>query len=169
MKVLVVLMLSAALVGVGVWVAGMLLPATRVGIAKTTINAPSVLVLETILDVQRQPGWRSRVKSVERQSHHEWAETTTDGEQIRFQLMESDHDTLALTFKSTRGYFGRWTAQIESLPTKSTRIAVREEVTTVSPITRIVSHVLFKPDAFAEQYLRDLEGEVLRRQKNETK
>jgi hypothetical protein len=142
---------------------GYMLPATREGTATRTFDAPSDLVRRTILDIDSQPSWRARVVAIDRSSDDGWTEVAADGERVAFRLLDDVDTKITLEFASSRGYTGRWDADIAANPTGGTTLNVREQATTPSPIGRILSRLFFDPEAFAATYLDELAAEVGRR------
>lgn len=148
---------------VAVVLAGYMLVATREGTATRTFDAPLELVRRTILDIDSQSAWRARVLAIERDPSDGWTEITADGERITFRPLEDTDTRIVLEFASNRGYTGRWDANISAVPTGGTMLHVREQATTPSPVARILSRLFFDPEAFAANYLDELDAEIVRR------
>lgn len=165
MKTLILIAVIALGLAASIVVAGFLLPQTRSGTSSRTIDAAPDLVRATILDVESQPSWRPRIKTVVREPGGGWTEVTADGERIGFRLLEDSDRRITLQFESNRGYTGRWAADLAPAGAGGTRLTVVEEATTPSPIGRILSRLFFDPKAFATAYLDALSAEVARRRK----
>lgn len=163
MKLFGIIAASLLLAFVALLLTGYLLPVTREGTATRTFDAPSDLVRRTILDIDSQPAWRARVVAIDRSSGDGWTEVTADGERVAFRLVDDVDTKITLEFASNRGYTGRWDADIAANPSGGTRLNVREQATTPSPVGRILSRLFFDPEAFAATYLDDLAAEVARR------
>lgn len=164
MRNFVIIALALLLVSVALVLSGYLLPETREGTAKRTLDASPAQVRGTILDIDSQPAWRAQVVAVERDGNGRWTENTAGGERIAFRLLsQADTGIVSLEFTSNRGYSGRWDATIQSAPSGGTTLNVREQVTTSSPLGRILSRLFFDPEAFAAQYLDELAIELARR------
>lgn len=163
MKLAAVIAALFLLAFVALLLTGYMLPATREGTATRTFDAPSDLVRRTILDIDSQPAWRARVMAIDRSSGDGWTEVTADGERVAFRLVDDVDTKITLEFASNRGYTGRWDADIATDPSGGTRLNVREQATTPSPIGRILSRLFFDPEAFAATYLDELAAEVARR------
>lgn len=163
MKLAAIIALFFLLALVALVLTGFVLPATREGAATRTFDAPPELVRGTILDIDSQPAWRANVLAIERDSNDGWTEIAADGERVAFRLLEDTDERIVLEFDSSRGYTGRWDANIAVLPTGGTTLNVREQATTPSPIGRILSRMFFDPGAFAATYLDELAGEIVRR------
>ena len=166
MKLAIAIIAVFLLVAACILLIGHLLHPTRSGSTSRTILAPSQVVRDTILDAESQSEWRKSVKSVERTSEKTWIESTSDGDRIEFQILESTDTEISLGFKSKRGFTGRWDAQISKLDEGGTRLFIREQSATPNPIIRIVSRLFFNPTAFAEKYLEELAIEVENRMQN---
>jgi hypothetical protein len=137
---------------------GWLLPAQRVGRAETLIAAPPSRILQEISAVQDQPLWRDIVKSVRRTAEG-WQEVTKRGEIITFGIADQTDTLIRLRFRSDAGYSGEWVAELT--PTgQATKIAVTEKSHVPSPLGRILSRLLFAPDAFATTYLAALKTRI---------
>jgi hypothetical protein len=162
-KLTIGIVIVFALLGLGFVLVGYTLPATREGAASRIVAADLELVRRTILDIESQPTWRSRVTAVVRASDDAWTETTVDGESISFRRLSSDDGSIRLEFESTRGYRGEWWGRISSTTDGGTILHVTERATTPSPTGRILSRLFFDPKAFAVTYLDELEREVARR------
>lgn len=163
MKLAVIIAASVLLALVLLLLIGYMLPATREGTANRTFDAPSDLVRRTILDINSQPAWRARVVAIDGSSDEGWTEVTADGERVAFRLLDDVDTKITLEFASSRGYTGRWDADIAANPSGGTTLNVREQATTPSPIGRILSRLFFDPEAFAATYLDELAAEVARR------
>jgi hypothetical protein len=150
---LAVLLSLAALTFLVGWV----LPATRQGSAEAVIAAPPDRILAVISDVEAQPEWRA-VRTVTRTAEG-WEEVTLRGERIAFVAEELNERRIRLRFASDAGYFGEWEAMLEPAE-GGTRIKVVERATVKSPIGRIVSRLMFDPDAFSTMYLAALKTRV---------
>lgn len=137
---------------------GWLLPSQRTGRAETLIAAPPARILQEIVVVEDQPQWRDTVKSV-RLTPEGWEEVTTKGETIAFQIVEQSDTLIRLRFRSGAGCSGDWRAELTAVG-RDTRITVTETSHTPSPIGRILSRLLFAPDAFATTYLAALKSRI---------
>jgi hypothetical protein len=145
---------AAALIALP-FVAGALLPATRSASAEALLDAPPERVRALILDIERQPAWRTGIARVERRAEG-WTETTARGETIRFAPEPAAEGEIRLRFASDRGYSGRWTGQLAPAPGGRTRLSVTEEATVPAPLTRLLARLFFDPEAYARQYLAEL-------------
>ncbi|WP_019955683.1 hypothetical protein [Yoonia vestfoldensis] len=163
MKTLVILTLCLIALGATAIAVGAFLPATRDGTAMRSFDAAPDLVRSVIRDIDSQPAWRAKVAAIAPGPDGRWTEVTTDGERITFQIVEDSATTIALSFESTRGYIGRWAADLTAAGTDRTLLTVTEQATTPSPIGRILSRLFFDPVAFAATYLDELGAEVARR------
>ncbi|MFN7535842.1 MAG: SRPBCC family protein [Brevundimonas sp.] len=149
---ILMLALSGALAGV-LLVIGMSLPATREGRADIVIQASPEEILAVVRDFQAQPEWRN--VEVVRLGDDQWLEVTPQGERITFTLVTMTNAEVELRFSSTAGYSGTWRAELAPTP-GGARVSVTERATVPSPLGRIVSRVMFDPDAFAAEYLVSL-------------
>jgi hypothetical protein len=152
------LILAASL---AVVMAGFVLPSTRQGTSERLFPAPPALIVETLLDVESQPTWRSGIVSVERTAEG-WTEKTDQGETISFRLTRQGPDLVEMAFESSRGYHGSWQGVLVEQD-GGTLLRVTETAVTPSPIGRILSRLFFDPEAYARAYLDALEAEVARR------
>jgi uncharacterized protein YndB with AHSA1/START domain len=163
MKPIILTVVITLLIIAGVLLVGALLPETRSATVSRTIDADPERVRATILDVERQPSWRAHIRSVTRGPDGGWTERTRDGEQIAFRLVEDANGRIAMSFESTRGYTGRWAAELAPTAAGGTRLTVVEQASTPSPIGRILARMFFDPEAFANAYLDALAAEAVRR------
>lgn len=154
MKTLAFSAVAVAVLAIVVFAAGFLMPQARTGRAERFIAAPRASVVETILDVERQPDWRSNVRSVEIDGD-EWVETTASGERIRFAWTERGPERLALRFSSDRGYTGSWRATLSDA-LGGTRLTIEERAEIPSPMGRVFARLFFDPAAFSRRYLDGL-------------
>jgi hypothetical protein len=153
MRTLIV-MLTVLGVLAGVTLAiGMALPVTREGRADILIKAPPADILALILDIETQHEWRN--VRVVRLGDDQWVEMTPQGERITFTLDTVTATEAELRFRSTAGYSGTWRARLAPAP-GGARVSVVERATVPSPLGRIISRLMFDPDAFAEDYLAAL-------------
>jgi hypothetical protein len=134
------------------------LPETRRGQAETFIAAAPHRVIATIKDVAAQPQWRKSVATITLTADG-WRETTRGGEIIAFQWTRLDPDHLELAFTSAAGYAGTGSARLRN-EAGSTHVLVVEEARLPNPITRLLAHLFFDPEAFARNYLTDLKLRV---------
>ena len=151
-------LLLLALAVLTILLIGGILPSQRTGRAETLIAAPPARILQEIAAVQDQPQWRDTVRSV-RLIPEGWEEVTTRAEVITFQIVQQSATLIRLRFRSDAGYTGEWRAELTEVGPK-TRIAVTETSLTPSPIGRILSRLLFAPDAFATKYLAALKSRI---------
>jgi hypothetical protein len=142
---------------------GAALPATRQGAVTRSLDAEPGLVRRTMLDAASQPTWRATVAAVEHPTAEGWTELTHDGERVSFRVLQNTGEALHLTFESSRGYVGRFTATFVRTASGGTTLTVQEEATTPSPFGRIASRLFFDPEAFAAAYLDELAREVEKR------
>jgi len=149
---IIMLAVSGVLAGV-ILAIGMTLPATREGRADILIKAPPADILALILDIEAQQEWRN--VRVVRLRDNQWVEVTPQGERITFTLDTVTATDAELRFRSTAGYSGTWRARLSPTP-GGTRVSVIERATVPSPLGRIISRLMFDPDAFAEEYLAAL-------------
>jgi hypothetical protein len=157
MRSLLLILAALTLLVAVVVLIGWLLSATREGRAETVIAAPPDRILAVIADVEAQPDWRE-VGTVTRTAEG-WEEVTSRGERIAFVAEEMTEARIRLRFSSDAGYTGEWQADLEPVAS-GTRIAVDEQATVPSPFGRILSRVMFDPDAFATIYLAALKARV---------
>jgi hypothetical protein len=161
-KVIIALGLLFAVVALATFLVGASLPATRRGAVTRTLEAEPELIRSTMLDAANQHRWRAAVASVEQPTNAGWTEVTRNGEHVVFRVVQNTDAALNLTFESSRGYVGRFAADM--VPTASgATLTVREEATTSSPIGHIGSRLFFDPEAFAAAWLDELAREVARR------
>lgn len=163
MKLAAVIALFVLLTLVGLALTGCMLPATRERSDTRIFDAPPELARRTILDIDSQPSWRARVVAIDRRSDECRTEVIADGERVAFRLLDDVDTKITLEFSSSRGYTGRWDADIAGNPSGGTTLHVTEQATTPSPIGRILSWLFFDPEAFAATNLDELAVEVARR------
>lgn len=158
MKLLVILILFVTGLVAILLVVGLLLPPTREGQAQIAIAASPEHVMGVITDVARQPNWRDGIASVQ-VGDHGWVETTTGGEVITFAWSVREPLKLSLTFHSDAGYRGTWQADL--VPEEGgTRVTVAEQATIDNVVKRLVSRLVFDPEAFAKRYLEALKAKA---------
>jgi hypothetical protein len=152
-----VLFVFAAILSVGT-----LLPAARQGSAERVIRAAPDRVHAAVLDVTRQPEWRPGIQSVVL-TEDGWVETTTRGERVTFAIVENTPTRMALRFESSHGYHGTWggvlTPVVDAGQTV-TRLQVTEMAVTPNPLGRVLSRLLFDPEAYSRAYLDALQARV---------
>jgi hypothetical protein len=165
MKLAIAIVILSA---IALFAAGYLLPTIRQGTSSRTVDASPELVRSTILDIDGQSAWRANVSAIENAGDGTWTEVTRDGERIEFRILSKSATAISLGFASTRGYTGRWDADIATSPSGGTELTVREQSTVRSPIGRILSRLFFDPEAFARTYLDELDAEIaLRKNRND--
>lgn len=162
MRLLVWGVLGVLLVFAAILLVGYLLPATRQGSAERVIRAEPERVHAVVLDVARQPEWRPGIQSVVL-TDGGWAETTERGERVTFAIVENTPTRIVLRFESSQGYHGTWDGVLTPVVEEGqtlTRLHVTEMAITPQPLGRILSRLLFDPEAFSRAYLDALQARV---------
>lgn len=147
-----------------VLVAGLVMPATRIGKVDRVVAATPAQLASVILDKHSQPAWRTDLAKVEMKTANTWTETTQRGEVITFELTRREANLIHMRFESSYGYHGQWEGRLVPTPNGGTHIFMTEQATTPSPIGRILARLFFNPQAFANAYLDALVQETKRRQ-----
>lgn len=147
----------AAVLAVGLYAWGALLPQVHTAVAGVVILAPPEQVFERIADVPSHPKWRKGVKAVEVLGDGRWVEKGPHG-RIPYQLVESVAPTRLVTRIDTTKlpFEGTWTFTVR--PTSDgTEVDIREDGRVKSPMFRAMGRMFFPQDKTMKIYLADLE------------
>jgi hypothetical protein len=147
---------------VAVVLIGWTLPAERRGGAERVIRADPEVVRAVILDVGRQPEWRTGIRAVTL-TEAGWTETTERGEVVSFAIVEEGPEVIRLRFESSRGYHGTWEGRMVAEDDGGqgvTRLTLTESAVTPSPVGRILARLFFDPAAYSRAYLDQLQARV---------
>ncbi|MCO4091832.1 MAG: SRPBCC family protein [Sphingorhabdus sp.] len=156
-KVLLALLVTAALAAGGLYGWGLSLPGTTRAQRDAVFPVPPAEVHARISDINAQADWRSDIGKVEVSADSSrWTEFAHDGSTISFRRLDSRPGELfAIGYISSRGFEGTWRVTLAPAAA-GTRAQFVEEVTIASPFNRAIGKLVSPPGHHLDVYLADL-------------
>jgi len=147
------------------YIVGAFLPAEHVAEGERVVRGPIELIAERIRDVESQPKWRRRVKSIEllppdNAGGIHYREVGANGPMaFRFREVTPNRQFESVIADDALPFGGRWIISIDPVD-DGTRVRIREEGTVRPPIFRTLSRFVFGHQSTLLRYLDDLETAI---------
>ena len=160
-RVALAVILVAGLVVLAAWLYGRTLPQRHVAERSERIREGLAMLAARILEVDKQPQWRSSVRAIVAESRDadriRYVERGAHGE-VAYELRELERDRLFESRIVDTGlpYGGRWLIRLQPENGDATLVTIREEGEIHAPLYRVLGRHVFGHDASIRQYLRDL-------------
>ncbi len=155
-----ILLGSAAMLVIVVFLVGALLPRAHSVTRKTILHQPPKVVWDALTDLAAFPSWRPEVKSVERLPDREgravWREDTSFGK-ITFEIAEARPPGLLIVRIADPDlpFGGTWTYRLAATE-EGTALTVTEDGEVRNPLYRFLSRFVFGYASSVEQCLKSL-------------